>query len=381
VNQTVLAYEANKAATNTQITMSNQPVVGFSPLPTRKVPLLPRPETSPKRNRAATASDSTAATLPPNRRKAPKLKPTNSYLFAGISPLYTREVIEAHHDQMRICCAQPGCEDFTPKIINRSLSGTNNYKTHYQKYHPGIPLSAKEEKEIKAALRRKGEPAKSFFEKPKADQTYDETFRTLLLEWIIKNNLSFSLVDQLETKALIKFLNPNAKQISRRTLMRDLKARYQVAEEIEHQKLQNHVNSGGHISLTTNGWAGNNKLDYIAVTGHFRTKQGEQIATLLDIIELTKPIHDGPYLCEKLLEVTNRLGITCAILAIIRDNASPNNTMLNEFEACVHEQWEAIEELEQAMFCCKFNRTDGDVRYCAHIYNIAVQAGIYENLN
>jgi hypothetical protein len=49
--------------------------------------------------------------------------------------------------------------------------------------------------------------------------------------------------------------------------------------------------------------------------------------------------------------------------------------MLDEFEANVHEQWEAMDELEQATFCCKFNRTDGDVRCCAHIYNIAVQAG------
>jgi hypothetical protein len=73
--------------------------------------------------------------------------------------------------------------------------------------------------------------------------------------------------------------------------------------------------------------------------------------------------------------VTNRLGITCAILAITRDNASPNNIMLDKFEANVHEQWEAIDELEQATFCYKFNTTNGDVRCCAHIYNIAVQAG------
>jgi hypothetical protein len=45
------------------------------------------------------------------------------------------------------------------------------------------------------------------------------------------NNLSFKLVDQPETKALFTFLSPNTKQISRITLMNDLKAQYQVAEE------------------------------------------------------------------------------------------------------------------------------------------------------
>lgn len=46
--------------------------------------------------------------------------------------------------------------------------------------------------------------------------------------------------------------------------------------------------------------------------------------------------------------------------------------MLDEFEAIVVEQWEAIEEEDQARFYCKFNQKDGDVRCCAHIYNIAV---------
>jgi hypothetical protein len=287
--------------------------------------------------------------------------------------------VEGQHDRMLIRCSQPGCT-LAPKIINRSRSGTNNYKHHYRKEHPGIPVTLKEEKEAPAAKRAHVAQARGFFEKPQSEQTHDELYRSLLLEFIIKNNLSFSLVDQPETRKLFTFLSPTTKQVSRRRLIKDLEARYQVGEEQLHQKLQDHVESGGRISLTTDGWAGNNKLDYITVTGHFETKAGEQVVLLLDIIELTKPIHDGVYLCEKLLEVTNRFSITCAILAITRDNASTNNLMLDEFEACVEAQWEEMEELEQAQFCCKFNRVDGDVRCCAHIYNIAVQAGKYRLL-
>ena len=44
----------------------------------------------------------------------------------------------------------------------------------------------------------------------------------------------------------------------------------------------------------------------------------------------------------------NPVYITCAILAITRDNTSTNNSMLDEFKACVEAQWEEIEELEQA---------------------------------
>ena len=74
--------------------MSNQLVIGFSPLSARRVPLLPRLETSPKRNRATTASSLALVTLPPYYKKAPKIKPIASYLFTRISPLYLREVVE-----------------------------------------------------------------------------------------------------------------------------------------------------------------------------------------------------------------------------------------------------------------------------------------------
>lgn len=154
--------------------------------------------------------------------------------------------------------------------------------------------------------------------------------------------------------------------------MRDLKAKYIEAEEIQHQKLQRHVETGGRIALTTNAWASNNKLDYIAVTAHYNLLDDIKISTLLDIIELTNPVHLGEYLATKILEVTDQLGITCAIISITRDNASPNNTILNEFEAVVIEQFDLMSDRDQAYFCYKFNRKEGDIRCCAHIYNIAV---------
>ena len=166
-----------------------------------------------------------------------------------------------------------------------------------------------------------------------ADQSYNQRYRVLLLEFIIKNNLSFSIVDQPETKALFSFISPNIKQIGSTTLMKDLKARYIEAEEVQHQKLQQHIELGGRIALTTDAWAGNNKLDYIAVTAHYNLVDSTKVSTLLDIIELTDPVHSGEVLCAKLLEVTDRLGITCAIISVTRDNAKPNDTMLDNFEA------------------------------------------------
>jgi hypothetical protein len=119
--------------------------------------------------------------------------------------------------------------------------------------------------------------------------------------------------------------------------MNDLKARYIEAEKGQYVKLQAHVDSGGRIALTTDAWAGNNKLDYIAVTGHYETVDGERVTILLDILEINEPVHSGIYLASKLLEVTDRLQITCAIISVIRDNAKPNDTMLDEYEAVIAE--------------------------------------------
>ena len=127
--------------------------------------------------------------------------------------------------------------------------------------------------------------------------------------------------------------------------------------------------------MTTNAWDRGNKCQYVAVTGHGRTRAGVVFSTLLDIIELTDPCHDGHYLCTKLLEVTDRLGIICAVISVTRDNASPNNTMLEEFEADVEECYTLSSGREKRFFCCGFNRVEGGVRCCAHVYNIAVQAG------
>jgi hypothetical protein len=87
--------------------------------------------------------------------------------------------------------------------------------------------------------------------------------------------------------------------------------------------------------LTTDAWSGNNKMDYIVVTGHYITPDFETHSLLLDIIVIPEPVHLGSYLCEKLLEVINRLGITCTIMLVTRDNAKPNDLMLDNFEVVV----------------------------------------------
>jgi hypothetical protein len=87
--------------------------------------------------------------------------------------------------------------------------------------------------------------------------------------------------------------------------------------------------------LIIDTWARNNKLDYTAITRYWQTKLGIYHLILLDIIKLSEPVHDGYYFCTKLLEVINRLGITCVVIFITRDNTSLNNKILDEFESII----------------------------------------------
>lgn len=358
--------------------MASQQPLRFAPLPKAPVPRRPTPSNASKRSadssNAQPSTSSNEPTLPPHkRRRCPPLAETSSYWFTGLHPLYNRHILLNEPDKMQITCGQKDCEDFKPKTISRHISGTNNYKSHYRQFHPNIPLSKIEAKKkiIDNA------PTEKFFDsKPSDFKPYDEQHRENLMLFIIENNLSFSLVDKPTTKKLISHLNPNLKHVNRRHLTDDLQEKYENGEKILHRMLQLHTQAGGRIALTTDGWSGNNKKDYSAVTAHYEDKDGFHHSIILDIIELEDATHDGKYLCEKLLEVTDRLYITCSIISVTRDNASPNDSMLDDFEKAVEERWQALEEAEQLQFCCKFNRINRDIRCCAHVYNLAVQAAL-----
>ena len=67
---------------------------------------------------------------------------------------------------------------------------------------------------------------------------------------------------------------------------------------------------------------------------------------LLNILEIIKPVHLGAYLYKKLIEVIDRLGITYTIILVTRDNAKPNDLMLNDFKAIIQKQFNLLEDRE-----------------------------------
>jgi hypothetical protein len=214
------------------------------------------------------------------------------------------------------------------KVIGTKLQSTGNLNQHYIIHHKGIPRSLLEEQQLKKSQ----QPETPDFFRKYSSRTGDN-IRKLILLVIVSNNLPLSLVESPSFRALIEALNPTVMPISRRTLMRDITALFTSGRELLISKLARHIEGGGRLSLTTDTWSSRNYKSFTGVTGHWIDSDWVQHRQLLDIIELIDPVHSREYLAEKLSKITDSLKITKAVFTITRDNASPNNTMLNDFEA------------------------------------------------
>jgi hypothetical protein len=57
---------------------------------------------------------------------------------------------------------------------------------------------------------------------------------------------------------------------------------------------------------------------------------------MIDLLQLTEPIHFSDYLVKKLLKITNLMSITYSVFTIIRDNAKLNDVMLKEYKSATY---------------------------------------------
>jgi hypothetical protein len=127
----------------------------------------------------------------PRPKKTVPLAPSNAYFFKN--GLFIRYIIQGDNLNMRVTCAQEKCA--WDQVYPCKYEGTGNFTRYYQSVHSGIPCLEKDER-VKKVVK---EGAKDFFkprQNPQNLQVRDKKFKTLLLNFFIKNNLSFRVVDQ-----------------------------------------------------------------------------------------------------------------------------------------------------------------------------------------
>jgi hypothetical protein len=315
--------------------------LSLPPMSEPSLPILPLGPQSPPRLRPFQLRRTTSQ---------PQLPKSDSPLFKD--SLFSRTLLDTIPPMIQLKCMQPTC-DYSPKPYPIDYSITSNYWTHYKNVHPEIAILYNQNMSRSSQSSQKRNPA-SFFtprlSKPIAStaEAFQMKYRALLLDFMVSNNLALRVVDSQSHCRLIQHCNASILSIGKSTLIQDLDKTFILAQSALKVELQEHIKVGGRISITTDAWTASNEKEFIAVTGHWINKDWKQRSQLLDIVHLTDPIHCGEYLVEQLLSVTNDFNITKYIFTITRDNTSPNDSMLNQFEETVTEQrHEKPENLQQ----------------------------------
>jgi hypothetical protein len=146
---------------------------------------------------------------------------------------------------------------------------------------------------------------------------------------------------------------------------------FNASRELLILKLAKHIELGGRIYITTDSWIARNYKSFTAVIGHWINSDWTHNSKLLDIIELVDLIHFREYLVEKLSKIIDSLEITYTVFIVTRDNATSNNSMLDEFESLADEYWKS--RLNHPYQLWSFTQKEGDIRYIGHVINLAIQ--------
>jgi hypothetical protein len=312
---------------------------------------------------------SSLAQLRQAHQTAPPLPKSTSYWFK--KKLFTVSWIKPDHKKLQMGCTQPNC-NYTQDTANNKIGGSGNLVRHYESKHRSIPATDKADK----AQEPQRVVQQADFFAPSFPGERDQRMRNLLLNFFVQNNLSFRIVDQLSFREFVEYLSARTTLPSRRDLCRDLKATFEKTQNVIKAKLQEHIKAGGRVSITTDTWSAKNRKEFMAITVHYVDRNTfENISNILDVILLTEPFHSGKYMSKKLYEVTEFFGITMAVFTCSRDNAKPNDCLLHDFEKKVQEQYENLDDHEQAQYYLRFRISSGDIRCFAHIINLAVQVG------
>src|SRR5271165_1359596 len=151
-------------------------------------------------------------------------------------------------------------------------------------------------------------------------------------------------------------------------MMQTMLSFYTKAQEAIKSILQEHLQSGGQVCLTGDGWSASNGDSYLSVTVHWTNIKWQVYSRLLDFIQLPLS-YTGKALFEALIGACKRFGIKDYILSITTDNHIVNDGIVNHFEKHTLKSAEQGYLHEPPPMIFKVN--DGYIRCIAHSINLS----------
>ena len=211
-------------------------------------------------------------------------------------------------------------------------NGTSATRKHLRQIHPKIELADRLNLRIEKTI-KDGEKITKFLhrmdrmEPPNKRFKPDERKRLLIEAWlrfIIKNNLSFSLIEDRETRALLSLLSDNADSLlpsTHNTIATALRKSFEFKRGIIKGGLQTATST---IHLSIDLWTSSNHLALLGVNAHFTSEEwGLQKATLA--LKEIEGGHTGENIAGVLYEVLDTYGIIDKLSCIMADNALNND--------------------------------------------------------
>ncbi|CZT08587.1 uncharacterized protein RCO7_08132 [Rhynchosporium graminicola] len=262
-------------------------------------------------------------------------------------------------------CFYKGCSKvFRGQRVNHTII---NYITHYKYNHRAFNIqrvlisleedsrSSSSQATITQAFRslrgtkRPASPIKEPFSSKK--------YKSLLIRFIIENNLSFRSISSTSFKELTLYLKKQSPLLYNKILHEYLKSIYKERKEIIQGELDLNIKEKGYFSLNLDAWTAINQDSYY-INSSLKLK-----SYAISIAYLSEP-HSGKYMFQVLSKALEDWKIQDNIISrlitysITRDNASSNDTLIEAF----------IKDYD-----IKGIKFQGDITCLAHVLNLVVQ--------
>ena len=157
--------------------------------------------------------------------------------------------------------------------------------------------------------------------------------KRLLIDFIVDNNLSFRVATSSSLTSIFKRINLNTPSITARQFTQEIDNYY--IEQFNHFKrlLELYVTqNNGSFTLCTDSWTTKSQHALLGATIHYIDANQTLQSYALRLMDLKKR-HTGEYMASLLYKTLEDFNISKSILTITRDNASNNDTMIDDIDA------------------------------------------------
>ncbi|CAN6361465.1 unnamed protein product [Urochloa humidicola] len=187
-----------------------------------------------------------------------------------------------------------------------------------------------------------------------------EVSREAMVNFIVLQELPFSLVEHEPFKKFIATLNPWFDIVSRTAVVGD------VVSSFENRKLglkEIIKESDSRVALTADFWTSKQNLGYLCITCHFINKEWKLQKRIISFGFVASP-HDGLTMFNALLKSLKDWNLDKKVFSITLDNAKNNNKMVGFLSQNLK---------DRQLF--KGNADMLHMRCAAHVLNLIVQDG------